>query len=144
MWGKVCKAQRRAGKPSCASVYRPAIDRSERGEFLNLEDPQIAHLVDLFNAAAESSRPREELMRVILGAALPIAGGDLAVVCGPDGETVASAPAGAEHAEAAAELARQACRALQNDNPPGDVCIAHLADSPPYVLAVRWARGRPS
>src|SRR5260370_16605773 len=125
MWGKVCKAQRRAGKPSCASVYRPAIDRSERGEFLNLEDPQIAHLVDLFNAAAESSRPREELMRVILGAALPIAGGDLAVVCGPDGETVASAPAGAEHAAAAPELPPHPCPPLQHHHPPTDAHLAH-------------------
>ncbi len=111
---------------------------------MNLEDPQIAHLVDLFTAAAESNRPREELMRVVLGAALPIAGGDLAVVCGPDGETVASAPAGPEHAAEAQELARQACRALQNDTAAGEVYIAHLAVSPPYVLAVRWARGRPS
>jgi diguanylate cyclase (GGDEF)-like protein len=111
---------------------------------LNLEDPQLAHLVELFNAAAESNRPREELIRVVLGAALSIAGGDLAVVCGPDGETVAYAPSGPEAASAAQELALQACRALQNDTAAGEVYIAHLAVTPPYVLAVRWARGKPS
>jgi diguanylate cyclase (GGDEF)-like protein len=111
---------------------------------VNLEDPQIAHLVDLFNAAAESNRPREELIHVVLGAALPLAGGDLAVVCGPDGETVASAPSGPEMAAEAQELAREACRALQNDTAAGEVYIAHLAVDPPYVLAVRWARGRRS
>jgi diguanylate cyclase (GGDEF)-like protein len=111
---------------------------------LNLEDPQLAHLVELFDAAAESNRPREELIRVVLGTALPIAGADLAVVCGPDGETVAYAPAGPEFANAAQELALHACRALQNDTAAGEVYIAHLGVTPPYVLAVRWARGKPS
>ena len=109
---------------------------------MNLEDPQIAHLVDLFNAAAESNRPREELMHVVLGAALPLAGGDLAVVCGPDGETVAAAPSSPEFTAAARELAHTACRALQNDKTDGEVFIAHLAVDPPYILAVRFARGR--
>ena len=111
---------------------------------MNLDDPQIAHLVDLFDAAIESSRPQAELMRVVLSAALPLAGGDLAVVCGPDGETVAAAPADAEHEEDAKALARIACRSLQQETTSDEFYIAHLAVNPPYVLAVRWARGQRS
>ena len=98
-------------------------------------------LAALFHAAIESQRPREELLRVVLAAALPLAGADLAVVCGPDGEIVAVAPAEDGNVDTTRALATTALRALQRDDHDDDVYVSRLAVDAPYLLALRWARG---
>ncbi len=101
-------------------------------------------LAALLEVAIESKRPREELLRLVLAAALPLAGADLVVVCGPDGELVAVAPGDESSLEHARTLAAEACKALARDAHGEDVYVSRLAISPPSLLAVRWARGHRS
>ena len=87
-------------------------------------------LAELFHAAVESRRSSDELMRVILAGALPLAGADVAVVCGPDGSIFSSAVSEGVDSEAARLLATEACRSLKADV---------LADATIYSSAETWA-----
>ena len=105
-------------------------------------DPESERLAELFAAATESSRPKTELLHLVLSAALPLAGGDLAVVCGPDGELLAFAPS--DDTQSALTLATAACRTNGEGSVDEDVYVSRLSIQPPSLLAIRWARGRRS
>jgi diguanylate cyclase (GGDEF)-like protein len=94
----------------------------------------------LLQIALESQRPADELLQLVLNGSLPLAGAETAVVCGPDGEIVAAAPSTHRAVDEIRELAREACKSWQRDQRK-DVYISRLAIDPPYLFAMRWARG---
>jgi len=105
-------------------------------------DADTEGLAELFHAAAESRRPSPELLRVILAGALPLAGADLAVVCGPDGSLLSWAGAeGVEEADARA-LASTAALIPDRESVDDDRYVVRLTATAPYFFAMRWARGR--
>jgi diguanylate cyclase (GGDEF)-like protein len=103
-------------------------------------------LAELFHAAVESRRSSQDLMRVILAGALPLAGADLALVCGPDGSLVSYAASEGvpdeSAADSAAALAVEASRVPTRESIDDDRYVARLTATAPYFFAMRWARGR--
>jgi diguanylate cyclase (GGDEF)-like protein len=106
------------------------------------EQAEMEGLAELFHAAVESRRSSEELMRVILAGALPLAGADVAVVCGPDGSIFSCAVSEGVDAEAARLLATDATRVPVRESVDDDRYVARLTATAPYFFAMRWARGR--
>ncbi len=105
-------------------------------------DADTEGLAELFHAAAESRRPSPELMRVILAGALPLAGADLAVVCGPDGSLLSFAGAEGVDEAAARALASDAAQIPERESLDDERYVARLTATAPYFFAMRWARGR--
>jgi len=101
-------------------------------------------LAELFHAAVESRRSTPDLMRVILSGALPLAGADVALVCGTDGSLLAYASSDGDGEESARLLAIEAAQVEERENVDEDRYVARLTASAPYVFAMRWARGRSS
>ena len=101
-------------------------------------------LADLFYAACESRRPTPELMRIILAGALPLAGADVAVVCGPDGALIAFAASEGVAEESVVELAARALETADRERADDDRYVERINATAPYVFAMRWARGRPA
>src|SRR3981081_2720903 len=99
-------------------------------------------LAELFHAAVESRRSSQDLMHVILAGALPLAGADLAIVCGPDGSLVSYASSGGVGEDAAAALAADASRVPMRESIDDHRYVARLTATAPYFFAMRWARGR--
>jgi diguanylate cyclase (GGDEF)-like protein len=94
----------------------------------------------LLQIALESQRPADELLQLVLNGSLPLAGAETAVVCGPDGEIVAAAPSTHRAVDEIRELAREACKSWQREQRK-DVYISRLGSDPPFLFAMRWARG---
>jgi diguanylate cyclase (GGDEF)-like protein len=101
-------------------------------------------LAELFHAAVESRRSTPDLMRVILSGALPLAGADVALVCGTDGSILAYAASDGDGEESARALAAEAAHVVERESVDDDRYVARLTASAPYVFAMRWARGRSS
>ncbi|MEA2785406.1 MAG: hypothetical protein QOF71_1510 [Candidatus Eremiobacteraeota bacterium] len=99
-------------------------------------------LAELFHAAVESRRSSPDLMRVILAGALPLAGADVALICGPDGALVAFATSDGVDDDAAQVLAAEASHVAVRESIDDDRYVARLTATAPYVIALRWARGR--
>ncbi|MEO7039658.1 MAG: diguanylate cyclase [Candidatus Elarobacter sp.] len=99
-------------------------------------------LAELFHAAVESRRSSQELMQVILGGALPLAGADVAIVVGPDGALTASMVSEGVDDEAIQELLAAAARAPMRESIDDLRYVARLSPTVPYTFAIRWARGR--
>ncbi len=99
-------------------------------------------LAELFHAAVESRRSTPDLMRVILSGALPLAGADVALVCGTDGSLLAYACSEGDGDESARLLAIEAAQVEARESVDEDRYVARLTASAPYVFAMRWARGR--
>ena len=106
------------------------------------ETAETDGLAELFHAAVESRRSSQDLMRVILAGALPLAGADLAVVCGPDGSLVSHASSDGVSDDAAATLAVEASQVPTRESIDDDRYVARLTATAPYFFAMRWARGR--
>ena len=106
------------------------------------EHAETDGLAELFHAAVESRRSTPELMRVILAGALPLAGADVALVCGSDGSLLAFATSEGVDEEAARELGLEASRVAVRESDDDDRFVARLTASAPYIFAIRWARGR--
>ncbi|HEV3089557.1 MAG TPA: diguanylate cyclase [Candidatus Elarobacter sp.] len=81
-------------------------------------------------------------MRVILSGALPLAGADVALVCGTDGSLLAYASSDGDGEESARLLAIEAAQVEARESVDEDRYVARLTASAPYVFAMRWARGR--
>jgi EAL domain-containing protein (putative c-di-GMP-specific phosphodiesterase class I) len=111
-----------------------------------LADPDSEGLRPLFAAALESGRSRGDLLGTLLGASLSLAGADLAVLCSPEGNPIATAREPGVTGDAA-EFAARALREPAAPGPANDgLYLVQLAVSPSAYLAVRWARaklGRP-
>jgi diguanylate cyclase (GGDEF)-like protein len=99
-------------------------------------------LAELFHAAVESRRSTPDLMRVILSGALPLAGADVALVCGTDGSLLAYASSDGDGEESARVLAIEAAQVEARESVDEGRYVARLTASAPYVFAMRWARGR--
>ncbi|HEY6236574.1 MAG TPA: hypothetical protein VIW69_15855, partial [Candidatus Elarobacter sp.] len=99
-------------------------------------------LAELFHAAVESRRSSPDLMHVLLAGALPLAGADVALVCGPDGALVAFATSDGVDDDAAHVLAAEATHVAVRESIDDDRYVARLTATAPYVIALRWARGR--
>ncbi len=99
-------------------------------------------LAELFHAAVESRRSSPDLMRVLLAGALPLAGADVALVCGPDGALVAFATSDGVDDDAAHLLAAEASHITGRESIDDHRYVARLTATAPYVIALRWARGR--
>jgi diguanylate cyclase (GGDEF)-like protein len=99
-------------------------------------------LAELFHAAVESRRSSPDLMRVLLAGALPLAGADVALVCGPDGALVAFATSEGVDDDAAHLLAADASHITGRESIDEHRYVARLTATAPYVIALRWARGR--
>jgi diguanylate cyclase (GGDEF)-like protein len=127
-------------------AVEPETSRPEDVEMMTPErrkDPaEIDGLAELFHAAVESRRSTQELMRIILCGALPLAGADVAVVVGPDGALTAFATSDGVGEEAAQELRVEAARTPIRESIDEDRYIARLSATAPFVFAMRWARGR--
>ncbi len=105
-------------------------------------DAGLEGLAELFHAAVESRRSSSELMRVILAGALPLAGADLAVVCGPDGSLLSFAGSEGVDEDAARALALDATEVSTRESQDDERYVARLTATAPYYFAMRWARGR--
>jgi diguanylate cyclase (GGDEF)-like protein len=105
-------------------------------------DADTEGLAELFHAAVESRRSSPELLRVILAGALPLAGSDLAIVCGPDGSLLSWAGADGVDEDAARTLARDATDVATRESQDDERYVARLTATAPYFFAMRWARGR--
>ena len=105
-------------------------------------DADTDGLAELFHAAVESRRSTPELMRVILAGALPLAGADLAIVCGPDGSLLSHAASEGVDEDAARALAREATEVDTRESHDDERYVARLTATAPYFFAMRWARGR--
>ncbi|HEV2737343.1 MAG TPA: diguanylate cyclase, partial [Candidatus Elarobacter sp.] len=81
-------------------------------------------------------------MHVLLAGALPLAGADVALVCGPDGALVAFATSDGVDDDAAHVLAAEATHVAVRESIDDDRYVARLTATAPYVIALRWARGR--
>lgn len=101
-------------------------------------------LAELFHAAVESRRSSPDLMRVILAGALPLAGADVALVCGPDGALLAYVTDEGVTEESAQALAAEAITVEGRESIDDRRFIAQLTATAPYIFALRWARGRPA
>jgi len=99
-------------------------------------------LAELFHAAVESRRSSPDLMHVLLAGALPLAGADVALVCGPDGALVAFATSDGVDDDAADALATEASRITGRESIDDARYVARLTATAPYTIALRWARGR--
>ena len=99
-------------------------------------------LAELFHAAVESRRSSPDLMRVILAGALPLAGADVALICGPDGELVAFATSDGIAEENVAAFAAEATQVATRESVDDVRYVSRLTATAPYVFAMRWARGR--
>src|SRR6202163_3831523 len=86
-------------------------------------------LAELFHAAVESRRSSPDLMRVLL-------------VCGPDGSLLAFATSEGVDDDAAHLLAAEATHVAVRESIDDDRYVARLTATAPYVIALRWARGR--
>ncbi|HEX3465380.1 MAG TPA: diguanylate cyclase [Candidatus Elarobacter sp.] len=105
-------------------------------------DAETEGLAELFHAAVESRRSSQDLMRVILAGALPLAGADVALVCGHDGSLLAFATSEGVGDEAAHTLAAEATAVPVRESVDDDRYVARLTATAPYFFAMRWARGR--
>jgi diguanylate cyclase (GGDEF)-like protein len=81
-------------------------------------------------------------MRVILAGALPLAGADVALVCGPDGALVAFVAADDVSEESMAAFAAEATLVTARESVDDERYVSRLTATAPYVFAMRWARGR--
>ncbi len=99
-------------------------------------------LAELFHAAVESRRPSPELMRVILAGALPLAGADVALVCGSDGALVAFVTSENVSEENVQAFAFEATQVATRESADEYRYVSRLTAAAPYVFAMRWARGR--
>ena len=81
-------------------------------------------------------------MRVILAGALPLAGADVALVCGPDGSILSHATSEGVDDAAAQTLAAQATHVPIRESVDDDRYVARLTATAHYFFAMRWARGR--
>jgi diguanylate cyclase (GGDEF)-like protein len=99
-------------------------------------------LAELFHAAVESRRSSPDLMHVLLAGALPLAGADVALVCGPDGSLIAFATSDGVDDTAAHVLADEATQVTVRESIDDARYVARLTATAPYVIALRWARGR--
>jgi len=108
------------------------------------EHAETDGLAELFHAAVESRRSSQELMQVILAGALPLAGADVALVCGPDGSLLASTTLEGVDEDAALALAAEASQVSTRESIDDDRYVARLTATAPCFFAMRWARGRSS
>jgi diguanylate cyclase (GGDEF)-like protein len=108
------------------------------------EHAETDGLAELFHAAVESRRSSQELMHVILAGALPLAGADVALVCGTDGSLLASASAEGIDDDTVRTLALEASHVPLRESIDEDRYVARLTATAPYYFAMRWARGRSS
>ncbi len=99
-------------------------------------------LAELFHAAVESRRSSPDLMRVILAGALPLAGADIAVVCGGDGSLVAFVTADGVAEQDVHEFAAEAMMVPAGESYDDRRYVCRLTATAPYVFALRYARGR--
>ena len=99
-------------------------------------------LAELFHAAVESRRSSPDLMRVILAGALPLAGADVALICGPDGALVAFVATEGISEESVGAFALQATQVATRESVDEHRYVSRLTATAPYVFAMRWARGR--
>lgn len=99
-------------------------------------------LAELFHAAVESRRSSQELMRVILAGALPLAGADVALVCGPEGAVQCVAASDGVADDVPQALALEAIEVPVRESIDDDRYVARLTAAAPYYFAMRWARGR--
>ena len=99
-------------------------------------------LAELFHAAVESRRSSQELMQVILGGALPLAGADVAIVVGADGALIGSVVSEGVNDSATEDLLAEAGRTTQRESIDDARYVARLSATAPYTFALRWARGR--
>jgi len=99
-------------------------------------------LAELFHAAVESRRSSPDLMRVILAGALPLAGADIALVCGADGARVAFVAADDVSEQSVAEFAAEATAVATRESFDDRRYVCRLTATAPYVFAMRYARGR--
>ena len=107
------------------------------------EHAETDGLAELFHAAAESRRSTPELMRVILAGALPLAGADVALVCGSDGSLLAFATSEGVDDESARALALEASQVSVRES-DDDECESeessaarHARSSPTHVPVPR-------
>jgi diguanylate cyclase (GGDEF)-like protein len=105
-------------------------------------DAETEGLAELFHAAVESRRSSQDLMRVILAGALPLAGADVALICGPDGSILSHATSEGVDEDAAHALATQATHVPIRESIDDDRYVSRLTATAPYFFAMRWARGR--
>jgi diguanylate cyclase (GGDEF)-like protein len=128
------------------AAAQPGSSRPEDVEMLTperrRETAETDGLAELFHAAVESRRSSQDLMRVILAGALPLAGADLALVCGPDGSLVSYAASEGVADDSAAALAIEASHVPTRESIDDDRYVARLTATAPYFFAMRWARGR--
>ncbi|HZW52622.1 MAG TPA: hypothetical protein VFF00_01245, partial [Candidatus Elarobacter sp.] len=89
-------------------------------------DAETEGLAELFHAAVESRRSSQDLMRVILAGALPLAGADVALVCGPDGSILSHATSEGVDDAAAQTLAAQATHVPIRESVDDDRYVARL------------------
>lgn len=107
------------------------------------EHAETEGLAELFHAAVESRRSSHELMQVILAGALPLAGADVALVCGPDGSLLSSTASEGIDDETVSALALEATHVPLRESIDDDRYVARLtAATAPHYFAMRWARGR--
>ena len=114
------------------------------GASSDARDEEMEGLEELFSAAADAQRPRDELLRLVLSAALPLAGADLGLICCEDEAPRVTVARDDVPASAVTELAAAARRILYAGDQQADAYAVRLPLDPPAFLALRWARGRPS
>jgi diguanylate cyclase (GGDEF)-like protein len=103
----------------------------------SVRDDDVERLTELFNAAIDSRRPVEELLRVFLSAALAVVGADVALVADPIGTLIAFAANGVDEKTVRA-LAAETMRARVPESFSNEKYVARLPGEGGHVFALRW------
>jgi len=105
---------------------------------------KVAAITALLDAAAESRRSPDQMIRFVLTGALALAGASIVLVCRSNGSVLESSTAEGVPEQAIGDLASASSRTLPQESIADDRYIARIDSPTPYLFAMQWPPDHPA